>query len=159
MKAFRVLSCVIYAIIENFVCIDYIYFKSKKLRVICMDTKYLGNGFNEFLGTGIPYLLMNLLQCHGFMNNINSTVILLCTSRIQERYFSKGLVMLKLNSNNLTRIVNKEKERIYAMDMNDSDYVMTCTKEIPFISKIFKKLFLQSDFYSTYIQTIYNVRK
>ena len=35
--------------------------------------------------------------------------------------------MLKLNSNNLTRIVNKEKQIFHAMDMNDSDYAMTCT--------------------------------
>ena len=41
-KYFRLLSCVIYNIIENYVCIDYLAFQSKKLSDICMDKKYLG---------------------------------------------------------------------------------------------------------------------
>ena len=105
-KVFRVLSCVIYSIIENFVCIDYLAFKSKKISVICMDKKYLGNIFNKLLGIGMTDLLMNLLSFHGFTKNINSTVILLCPSRIMEYYFSKGFVMLESNSNNLMRIEN-----------------------------------------------------
>ena len=39
-KAFRVLSCVIYTIIENCVCIDYLDFQSKKLSDICIERKY-----------------------------------------------------------------------------------------------------------------------
>ena len=41
--------------------------------------------------------------------------------------------MLKLNSKNLMRIVNEAKQRIYEMHMHDSDYVMTCTTELPSI--------------------------
>ena len=36
-KYLRVLSCLIYAIIGNYVCIDYLACQSKKLSVICMD--------------------------------------------------------------------------------------------------------------------------
>ena len=79
-----VLSCVIYAIIYNYVCIDYLDCQSNKLSVICMDKKYQGNSFNKLLGIVIPYLLMNLFSCRGFMKNINSTVVLLCPSRILE---------------------------------------------------------------------------
>ena len=38
-KYFRVLSCFIYSIIENYVYIDYLYFQSKKLSDICVDRK------------------------------------------------------------------------------------------------------------------------
>ena len=69
-----------------------------------MDIKYLGNIFNKLLGIGIPYLLMNLILCHGFKKKTNSTVILLWPSRMLESYFSKGFVMLECNSNNLTII-------------------------------------------------------
>ena len=45
MKALRMLSCVIYAFIENYVCIDYLACQSKKLSVMCMD-KTQGKSFN-----------------------------------------------------------------------------------------------------------------
>ena len=37
MKVFRVLSCALYYVIENYVCIDYLCFQSKTLNVICCD--------------------------------------------------------------------------------------------------------------------------
>ena len=42
------------------------------------------------------------------------------------------------------------------MDMYDSDYVMTCNTAITSISNTLKKLLLQSNFHSSYINTIYN---
>ena len=36
-KYLRVLSCVIYTIIDKYICIYYIVCKYKKLNVICMD--------------------------------------------------------------------------------------------------------------------------
>ena len=96
-KYFIVLSCVIYTIIENDVCINFLDCQSNQLSEICMDRKYFVNRSNKFLGIGVPYLLMNLLSCYGFMKNINSTVILLCPSRMLEYYFSIGFVMLKRN--------------------------------------------------------------
>ena len=81
-KYFRVLICVVYVIIDNFVCIDYLYFQSKKLNEICVDGKYLVRYFNEFLGFGIPYLLITSLLCHGFTKNIECIVILKCPRRM-----------------------------------------------------------------------------
>ena len=40
-KVFIVLSCVIYIIIENYVCIENIACQSKQLSDICIDRKYL----------------------------------------------------------------------------------------------------------------------
>ena len=39
--------------------------------------------------------------------------------------------------------------------MNDSEYVITCTTAIPFISNTLKKLLLQYDLHSSYNQTKY----
>ena len=52
-KYFRVLSFVIYDIIENYVCIDSQACQSKKISFICMDKKYQCNSFNEFMGIDI----------------------------------------------------------------------------------------------------------
>ena len=57
-----------------------------------MDINYLGKRFDKLFGIDITYLLMNLLPFHGFMKNINSTVILLCPSQMLKYYFSKGFV-------------------------------------------------------------------
>ena len=91
-KYFRVLSCVIYSIIGNYVCIDYLACQSKKLRDICIDRKYLGKSFNKFLGIWIPYFLMNLLSCHGFMKNTSSTVIFYVLHRCRNAIFQKCLL-------------------------------------------------------------------
>ena len=91
-KYFRVLSCVIYTIIDNYVCIDYISCQLKKLSEICVYGKYLVKYFNELFGIGIPYLLTNLLLCHGFTNNIKCIVLLKCPRSVLEYYFQKDLI-------------------------------------------------------------------
>ena len=122
-----VLGCVIYTIVDNYVCIDYLAWQSKKLSDICINRKYLEKSFNKFLGIGISYLLMKLLLCRGFMRNINSTVILICPSGILKYYFPKRFVILERNSNKLSRIKNNTKQIIHATDIHYSDYVMICT--------------------------------
>ena len=121
-----------------------------------MDRKYLGKRFNELLVIGIPDLLMKSLYFHGFMKNMNSTAILICPSRMLGYYFYKGFVMLERNSNNLKIIDNEAKQRIHAINMHDSYYVMNCTTTILYISNKLKKLLLQSYLHLSYIQIKYN---
>ena len=45
------------------------------------------------------------------------------------------------------------------MDVQDSDYVIICTKGITSISNTLKKLWILSDLYSSYIQTIYKYKE
>ena len=87
-EMFRVLSCVIYTIIIKYVCIYYLGSEKSKLsylrigvsgRYTTFDTDY-----DHLLGIGIPYLLLNLLPCHGFSKNSESVVILKCTHRMSE---------------------------------------------------------------------------
>ena len=40
--------------------------------------------------------------------------------------------------------------------MHDSDYVLIFTTGIPYISNTLNKLWIPSDFHSSYMQTIYN---
>ena len=126
MKVLRVLSRVLYSFIENYVCIDFLGCKYKKLSTICSDKIFSGMSYNSFLGIGIPEVLMNLISCHGFMKELNSTVIILCRTRLVEYYLEKEFVILEYNSENLSSVSNEEKQRIYAINMHKTDFVMAC---------------------------------
>ena len=89
-KYFRLLNCVIYTIIDNLVCIDFLAYQSKQLSEINVNGKYLVKYFNKLLCIGIPDLLMNLLSCHGSIKNKNIIVILKYHKSMLEYYFSKG---------------------------------------------------------------------
>ena len=60
-KYFKVLIYVIYIIIDNYICIDCLAYKSKQLSEISVDSKYADKYFNGILGIGIKYLFSNLL--------------------------------------------------------------------------------------------------
>ena len=45
-KVFRVLSSVLYYVIENHVCIDYICCQPKTLRVVCCDKMFASMSYN-----------------------------------------------------------------------------------------------------------------
>ena len=73
-KVFKVLSCVIYKIISNSICIDYLASGPKQLRELPVSYegvfKHKNKGYDKILGIGIPYLLMNLMSCHGYLNKV-----------------------------------------------------------------------------------------
>ena len=121
-----------------------------------MDSKYVENVLNRILGIRIPYLLINLLLCHGFLKNIKSIVILKFPKRMVEYYFSKGFDILECNFNNLAKLPNETKQRIYAEETDDPDYVMTCISKIPSTPNTLKKLLLNKILHYSYIKTKYN---
>ena len=73
---FRVLSCVIYTIISKYVCIDNLGSEKSKLRDLRLGVsgryKHLDKNYDNVLGFGIPYLLLNFLSCQGFSKNNES---------------------------------------------------------------------------------------
>ena len=75
-KVYRVLSCVFYYLIENYVSIDYLSCQLKKLSPISSKPTFEFKRFRILPVIGIPELLLNLVSCHGFMKKPNSTVIL-----------------------------------------------------------------------------------
>ena len=86
------LSCVIYTIIERYVCIDYLGTEIKKineLRLGCtLQTKHEGMDYDNLFGIVIPYILLNIVSWHGFLNNNEYIVILKCTNRMSDYYFN-----------------------------------------------------------------------
>ena len=73
IKVYIVLSCVVYNLTYNYVCIDYLLCQLKTLCGISINPTFKETSFNLLLGIGIPELLMNLVSCHGFMLKSNST--------------------------------------------------------------------------------------
>ena len=73
---------------------------------------------NELLGIGIAEVLMNLISCHGLMKKINSTVILLCHTRLVEYYLEKGFVCLQHNSKHLSIVPNEVKQIIHSIEIH-----------------------------------------
>ena len=80
--------CNIYKIIDRYVCIDYLGTKKNKiseLRLGCtFSSKHDGMDYNNLFGIDIPYILLNMLSCHGFLKNDDSIVILKCPNRMSE---------------------------------------------------------------------------
>ena len=76
IKVYRVLSCVLYSIIENYFCIGYLCCQSKTLSIMYSDKIFEQAKYNILIFIGIPEVLINFVSCHGFMEKPNSTVIL-----------------------------------------------------------------------------------
>ena len=81
-------SCVIYTIIDKYVCIDYLGSNKSKLsdlRLGCTGlNKHNGIDYDNVLVIGITDILINLLSCHRFLNNNDYVVILKCPNRMSE---------------------------------------------------------------------------
>ena len=108
-KLYRVLSFVVYTLIENYVCIDYLLCQSKTLSDISINQTFKDKSFNILLGIAIPELLLGLVSCHGFMKKEDSTVILNCRTHLINNYSSKGLSIIEQNRNHLSFLPNAVK--------------------------------------------------
>ena len=104
-KMVRVLICVIYTIIGKYVCIDYLGSEKSKWSDLRLGVtgryKHFDTDYDNVLGIRIPYLLLNLLFCHGFSKNNESSVILKCPHRMSEYYFNKGFVIFEFDEESL----------------------------------------------------------
>ena len=68
-----------------------------------------------------------------------------------ESYLSKGFTILECNNNNLAKLPNEVKDRVYAEETENSDKFMTFTTTIPYTSNTPKNLAVKKSFYSSYI--------
>ena len=68
-KCSRFLSCVIYAIIDRYVFIDYLGTEIKKISQLKLGrplkTRHEDKDYDNLFGIGIPYIFMNMLSCQG----------------------------------------------------------------------------------------------
>ena len=76
IKMCGVISCVLYYIIDNYVCIDYLCCQSKTLSSISSDKISEQASYNILIGIVITEVFVNILSLHGFMEKPNSTTIL-----------------------------------------------------------------------------------
>ena len=88
---FKALSLVVYYIIDNYVCADYVGCTKAKLHVA---NKIFGNTtYNDISGIGITGLLMNIISWNGFVKDTNLVVIFSCHIKLVPYYISKGFVL------------------------------------------------------------------
>ena len=62
-------------------------------------------------GIFTPELLMNIMSCHGFVNNTKSAVILSYYIKLIDYYLSKDLVLNENNSISLNNMPKRVKEK------------------------------------------------
>ena len=98
ITVYRVLGCVVYNIIDNYVCIYYLACQSKTLCDISSNPTFKETTLNLLLGIDIPELLLDLVSCYCFMTKSNSDVILNCQSGLIKNYLSKLLSNIQQGS-------------------------------------------------------------
>ena len=115
-KFYRVLSCVVFNLIDNYVCIDNLSCQSKTLISISCYPTFEQTSFNILLCIVIPELLLKLVSCNGFMKKPNSTVILNCRTRLINNYLSKVFTIIEQSTKQLSLLPNYVKLRINLTD-------------------------------------------
>ena len=155
---FIVLSFVVFTLIENYYCIDYLSCKSKTLCDISNNKNFKENSLNLLLGVGIPELLLKLLSCNEFMLKSNSTVILNCRSRRINNYLSKGFSIINRGSKQLKLIPNDLILRINIVDQLKTDYFMVKNDTLSAIANTIKPLHIHENMHMTYKQDFYKTK-
>ena len=121
-----------------------------------MKTKHEGMDYDNLFGIGIPDILLNMLSCHGFLNNNESIVILKCPNRMSEYYFNKGFIQLTCDEDNLKTLPVRVKDRVGAELKVNSDLVMLCYTTITSTSNTLKNLVISSNYHSSYSTEKFN---
>ena len=130
-EVYRVLSCVVYTLMDNYIFIDYLSCQSKTLSNISINSAFKDTSFNLLLGICIPELLLNLGSCHVLTKKPNSTVILNFRSSLIKNCLSKGLSIIGHNIKHLSLIPNYVKLRINMVDQLEVYYSVVKKKQFP----------------------------
>ena len=123
-KMYRVLRFDLYYLVDNYICINYLYCQSKTLSRIYSNRILEQTSFNILPSIGSPEVLLNLLSCHGFMEKLDSTVILNCRYHLVNKYLEKGFFIIEKNSNQLSILLNDLKLRINAIEKLEIYFVI-----------------------------------
>ena len=92
---FKVLSSIVYCIMYNLICVDYLCCTKTKLCIVSKGQLFENRTYNSVSGIGIPEILMNIISCRGFLNNTQSDVILSCRSKSVDYYLQKKMFFSK----------------------------------------------------------------
>ena len=63
---YKVTRSVIYTIIDDYICLDYLVLLKENLSK--HDNNFEKNKFRDLSALGIPDICMNIMSCHGFLN-------------------------------------------------------------------------------------------
>ena len=137
------LNCVVYTLIENYACVEYLPCQSKILISTSWNPTFKDKSFNVLLGIGIPELLLNLVSFHGFMKKPNLTVILNLPTRLINNYLFKGLAIIEQNTKQLNLLSNYVKLIINVINQLDTDHVMVKNKAISSVANTILKMYIQ----------------
>ena len=149
------LSCIVYSLIYNYVCIDYLSYQSKTFSSLLSKPKFEDISFNILLGIGITELLLDLVSFYGFMKKPNSTVILNLRSLLINNYLAKGFYIFENESKHLIVLPNDVKLRINLINQMDTDFIMAKNKAIYAVANTIKKLHIQKNMHLIYKQDFY----
>ena len=147
---YGVLSFVVFSLIDNYVCIDYLPCQS-----ISSNPTFEDTSFNTLLGIGIIELLLDLLSCHGFTKKPNSTVILNCLTRPINNYLAKGFYIIEKSTDQSSLLPNDVRLRINLNNQLDTYYVMAKNKAISAVANTIKQLHIVIYMHMIYIQDFY----
>ena len=112
--------------------------------------------YDNLFGIGIPDILLNMLSCHGFLNNNESIVIIKFPNRMSEYYFNKGFIEFTCDEDHLNKIPLFVKQRVGAGVEVNSDKVMLCKTKIISTSNTLKNLVISSYYHSYYSTEKFN---
>ena len=83
---------------DNYLCVDFLCFAQTKLHVTSKGLGFENITYNYVSGKSIPELLMKIITCHLFVNDMKLSVILSCRSKVVDYYPQKWFVLHKKKS-------------------------------------------------------------
>ena len=146
--------------VEKYVCIDYLCTLNSRLSEIKVDNSYLHKhadmDYNNLFGIGIPDIVMNIVSCHGFINNNDSIVILEYPNRMSQYYFNKGFTEIICDEERLKKLPDLVQKRVGAELSENTDLVMQCSTTITSTSTTLKNLYVGTEYHESYSINIYS---
>ena len=82
-------------IMDNYLCVDFLCFAQTKLHVTSKGQGFENRTYNYVSGMSIPELIINIITCYLFVNDMKSAVILSCHSKVVDYYLQKWFVIHK----------------------------------------------------------------
>ena len=121
-----------------------------------MINKHDDQDYNNLFGIGIPDIFMNMVSCHGFINNNDYIVILKCPNQMSQYYFNKGFTEIECDKDHLKKIPDLVKEQVGVVLSENIDLVMQCSTTITSTSTTLKNLYIGTQYHSSYSTNIYS---
>ena len=110
---YKVIGLVIYTIIDEYICLDYMGLHREKLSKD--DSNFKKTKFNNLSELKIPDILINIMSCQGFLKYSLSTIILKCRNSLVPYYLSKGFVIFE------TEVSGVDNVNIIVKKINDTN--------------------------------------